>query len=68
MDKNKLEYEIKKNGMNIAEFCDKIGISRSAFYRKCIGETEFTLSEINTIIDVLGLDSPVGIFFADSVS
>ncbi len=68
MDKNKLEYEIKKNGMNIAEFCDKIGISRSAFYRKCIGETEFTLSEINTIIDVLGLDSPVGIFFADRVS
>ena len=68
MDKNKLEYEIKKKGMNIAEFCDKIGISRSAFYRKCIGETEFTLSEISTIIDVLGLDSPVCIFFADRVS
>ena len=68
MDKNRLEYEIKKAGYTIPEFCEKIGISRSAFYRKCNGQTEFTLSEISLIIEVLGLKSPVGIFFASEVS
>ena len=64
MDKALLEYEMKKKGVTIDEMCEVIGISRSAFYRKCNGTSEFTQSEIQTIVDHLNLESPVGIFFA----
>ena len=68
MDKYKLEYAIKAAGYTIQEFCQKIGVSRSAFYKKCNGTSEFTYSEIQRIVRTLKLDSPVGIFFADVVS
>lgn len=63
MNKALLEYEMKKNGVSIGEMCAKLGISRSAFYRKCNGKSEFTQSEIQNIVDYLHLESPVGIFF-----
>lgn len=63
MDKKLLEYEMSKRNITIKMMCDKLGISRSAFYRKCNGITEFTQSEIQAIVDYLCLESPVGIFF-----
>ena len=70
MDKFKLEYEIKSHGYNIESFCKEVGISRSAFYKKCDpGSTsEFTLGEIQRIMDVLELKTPMGIFFTEKVS
>lgn len=68
MDKYKLEYEMKTRGVSIGQLCTDLGISRSAFYRKCNGKAEFTLGEIQRIVDYLKLDSPMGIFFADKVS
>ena len=65
MDKYKLEYEMKKRGITIEKMCADIGISRSAFYRKCNGITEFTQGEIQKIVDYIGLESPMGIFFAE---
>lgn len=63
MDKALLEYWMNKRGKSIADMCSMLGISRSAFYRKCNGISEFTLSEIQKIIDYLNLDSPMEIFF-----
>ena len=68
MDKALLEYEMKKKGVSIGKMCEIIGISRSAFHRKCNGTSEFTQSEIQTIVDYLQLDSPMGIFFTHQVS
>ncbi|MBQ2876972.1 MAG: helix-turn-helix transcriptional regulator [Clostridia bacterium] len=68
MDKDLLEYELKKRKITVNEVCEKIGLSRSAFYRKCNGITEFTLSEINKIVDIIGFESAIPIFFASSVS
>ena len=68
MDKDLLIYEMNKRGITIKMMCEKLGISRSAFYRKCNGITEFTQSEIQTVVDYLGLESPVGIFFSQKVS
>ena len=65
MDRWKLEYEIKKRGITIDKFCKDLNISKSAYYRKCRGISEFTQSEIERIIDYLGLESPMGIFFAE---
>ncbi len=64
MNKALLEYKMKEAGKSISDMCEMLGISRSAFYRKCNGKSEFTQSEIQKIVDFLNLDSPVGIFFA----
>lgn len=63
MDKELLEYKMKKKGISISDMCEMLSISRSAFYRKCTGKSEFTLGEIQKIVSYLNLDSPVEIFF-----
>ena len=64
MDKALLEYKMKTNGKSISDMCKMLGISRSAFYRKCNGKSEFTHSEIQKIVAYLKLESPLEIFFA----
>jgi ACT domain-containing protein len=68
VDKNLLLYEMNKRNVTIKMMCEKLGISRSAFYRKCNGITEFTLGEIQTIVDYLELGSPDKGFFSSKVS
>lgn len=68
MNKVRLEYEMKKRGVTIGDMCTRLHCSRSAFYRKCTGRSEFTQSEIQEIIDFLGLETPIGIFFDEKVS
>jgi transcriptional regulator with XRE-family HTH domain len=60
--------EMKERGKSITDMCLMLGISRSAFYRKRNGKSEFTLSEIQKIVDYLKLDSPMDIFFTQKVS
>ena len=68
LDKYKLEYEMKSRGISTEMLCNAVNISRSAFYRKCNGLSEFTQGEIQKIVDFLELPSPMGIFFANKVS
>ena len=68
MNKARLEYEMKVRGVTIGEMCSQLSLSRSAFYRKCTGVSEFSQSEIQAIVDYLGLESPMGIFFDNKVS
>lgn len=68
MDKARLLYEMQKKGISIQEMIEKLSMSRSAFYRKCNGISEFSLGEIQKIVNILDLDSPMGIFFAEKVS
>lgn len=68
MDKEKLEKAMKQAGISKARMCEELGISRSAFYRKCRGASQFTLEEIQAIVDILNLTSPMDIFFGTKVS
>ena len=68
MDKLRLEYEIKRNGLTINDFCQEMGMSRSAFYRKCNGISDFTHAEIVKTLKILNLTTPMGIFFSQEVS
>lgn len=68
MDKFKLKYEMDRKGISQDQLCEDLKISRSSFYRKCNGKSEFTLTEIQQITDYLQLESPMGIFFAEKVS
>jgi ACT domain-containing protein len=63
MDKFLLEYEMKKKGYTVGKMCKEIGVSRSAFYKKCNGKSDFTQSEIQAIVNLLELESPMAIFF-----
>jgi predicted transcriptional regulator len=65
MNKALLEYKMKENGKSISDMCTMLGISRSAFYRKCNGKSEFTHGEIQKMVDFLNLESPMGIFFTN---
>ena len=68
MNKARLEYEMSLRHITKADMCALLKISRSGFYRKCNGHSEFTQSEIQKIIDVLELKSPMEIFFTEKVS
>lgn len=64
MDNALLGYYMDERGVTNADMCRILGISRSAFYRKRRGKTEFTLSEARKISDFLGLSDPIAVFFA----
>lgn len=68
MDRLKLQYEMKVKGITVEKLCSDLNISKSAFYRKCNGVSEFTRKEIQDIVDYVGLESPMGIFFTNKVS
>lgn len=58
MDKTKLDCEILKAGITKKDLCTKIGLSRSAFHRKCTGDSSFTIFEVEKIMDTLNLKNP----------
>ena len=68
MDSLKLEYERKKANISVDDLCKAAGVSRSAYYRKLKGASEFTQGQIQAICDALKLESPMGIFFTSKVS
>lgn len=68
MNAKALYDAMKAKGIQVGEMCKLLNMSRSAFYRKTRGKTEFTLSEIQEICRVLDVSSPIGIFFANVVS
>lgn len=68
MNYERLKLAMDKKGVTDKMMYTQLGISRSAFYRKCRGITEFTQSEIQRIVDYLQLESPMGIFFDEKVS
>lgn len=68
MNKERLEKEMKEKGVSKERMCQELGISRSAFYRKCRGISQFTLEEIQAVVKILHLESPMDIFFDHQVS
>lgn len=69
INRYKLEYLMKRKGISVDDMCTACGISRSAWYRKLKGQTEFTLKEVRAITDVLDQeDALFDIFFASEVS
>lgn len=68
MNSQKLYEKMKEKRVPVGEMCRRLEMSRSAFYRKAKGISEFTLSEIQKICEILDLASPVGIFFSEKVS
>ncbi len=60
-----LRYEMAKKGIAVEQMAKILGMSRSAFWKKCNGVSEFKQSEIKRMIEVLQPEDPQAIFFAD---
>lgn len=67
---NELKAEIVRRGMNIGEFADFIGVSRTTMWRKINNPNTFTLADITKIREVLEIEGKrvIEIFFTDKVS
>lgn len=61
-NEKKLRLAMLEAGISVGELAKTIGISESALYRKIKGTTEFTMSEMQNICKVLGVQGG-GIFF-----
>lgn len=68
MNTELLYKKIDDCGLTVGQMCEKLSMSRSAFYRKTRGISEFTQREIEKICNILNLDSPMEVFFNQKVS
>lgn len=68
MNKALLRYEMERKRVTTGDMLKFLHISRSAFWRKCNGISEFRQSEIKKIIEMLQIDDPTSVFFSDEVS
>ena len=67
---NKLKFKavVIENGKTLSEVAEYLDMNTSTLYRKMNGISEFDREEINKICNYLNLDSPVDIFFANSLT
>ena len=68
MNKQLLLEKMEAKGISITDMYTRLNMSRSAFYRKCNGQSEFTLEEMKKILTILGEEDPRDIFFTERVS
>lgn len=67
-DKKRFAAQMALCGMTQAELAKKLGINESTLYRKLNNDGNFSRKEINQIIEILDIDSPREIFFADKLA
>ena len=70
MNKRELKAQMIRNGKTVDQLCTALGISRTAWFRKVGGESQFTQGEIMGLRFELGLDDhqTADIFFNTEVS
>lgn len=67
VDTNKLRGKIAEKGLSQRDVAQALGISDATFYRK-MKEKKFDSSEISKMINVLEIENPIEIFFAEFVA
>lgn len=68
MNSERLQQKMQEKNISEKDMYEALGISRSAFYRKKNGISEFKLKEIQKICQLLEVDSADDIFFNSKVS
>lgn len=65
MNKQALFNRMREQGLSITDMYRALDMSRSSFYRKCNGQSEFTRREIIQIMEILSVRDPNEIFFSE---
>lgn len=70
MDVKELKAQMVRKDKSVDQMCAALGISRSAWFRKIGGESQFTQGEMMDLRNELDLDDQqtVAIFFDQDVS
>lgn len=66
-DENRLKAAMALKGITGRELAARLSIDESTFYRK-LKNGNFSRSQINQIIDILEIEDPKPIFFADKLA
>lgn len=64
LDAKALRAEIARNGMTQGQVAERIGMTATTFSRK-VKTNGFGLNEADRIIELLGIQDPGAIFFAE---
>lgn len=67
-NKRKLLAQMVLKGVTQKRLAEKLDIDESTLYRKINNDGSFTRKEMNTIIEILDIDDPMPIFFADGLT
>lgn len=65
---NKLRAQMALKEISAKDLSKALNINESTFYRKLQNDGCFTRREINTMIQVLEIEDPADIFFADELA
>lgn len=67
---NKLEFnaQIARKGMLKKDVAKALGIDVSTLYRKMEKDGDFSREEMSILIELLGIEDPKEIFFADELA
>ena len=55
MNSSKLQRAIRQKGFTLAEIADKLGITYRSLYNKLNGKTDFTATELQKLLVMLGI-------------
>ena len=67
-DKNKFRVCLILKGKKVADIADSLGINVTTLYRKINGESDFYRNEIQILCEILDIENPADVFFAEKVT
>lgn len=67
-DKKRLQAQMVLAGMNVKDVSAALGINETTFYRKLNNDGDFSRKEISQLVDILKIEDPMIIFFADEIA
>ena len=67
-DKRKFLAQMTLRDVSKKELAEKLGINEITLYRKINNDGFFTRKEINTMSEVLAIENPAEIFFAEELA
>lgn len=67
-DERRFRAQLVLTGISMKALADILDLNESTLYRKVKANGAFTREEINKMIDVLKIDDPKSIFFADELA
>lgn len=67
-DKKRFRIAVMLKGLSLKQVAQYLGIDISTLYRKINGTSEFTRAEIQQLCELLELDDPKEIFFANELT
>lgn len=63
-DKKRFKAQMILAGVTMKDLAEELGVDESTMYRKINLDGNFTREQINKLVQVLKIDTPMDIFFA----